>query len=129
MSIATPDPRPAKRVVDPRAGVEKCQLEGRCRACGRIPTGHPLDKLNRAHLVSRGAGGDDLDENIVPLCGSGTTGCHGRLHSHERGWRVVASALRRNLLHVEIQYVLRKRGVDWLDETYPLLPAEPLVSG
>lgn len=113
------DPKPSRRIVDDLAGVHKVRFEGRCRACGRVPSGHPLDALNRAHLVPRGQGGDDVDANIVPLCGSGSSGCHGLLHSHARGWLVVAAALRRRLLPEEAAYVEAKKGRGWLDRAYP----------
>lgn len=34
------------------------------------------------HVVSKSLGGDDIAENLVPVCGSGTTGCHGLLEAH-----------------------------------------------
>jgi hypothetical protein len=114
-----PSPKPERRVHDPAAGRAKVALEGRCRACGHVPRGHLLDFLNRAHLVAKGQGGDDVACNIVPLCGSGTTGCHGKLTDHSRGWLEVAAALRRNLQLDEVEYILRKKGADWLDRVYP----------
>lgn len=113
------DPKPPARVVDSKAGRMKVLLEGRCRACGRVPSGHPLDSLNRMHLVPKGQGGDDVDVNIVPGCGSGTSGCHGFLTTHAHGWGVVAAALRRNLQPDELAYVIGKKGRDWLDRVYP----------
>ena len=107
------DPKPARRIVDPAAGRDKVLLEGRCRVCGRTWG------LNRAHLVPKGQRGDDVDSNIVPLCGSGTTGCHGKLTDHSNGWLVVAAILRENLTPDERRYVLRKKGADWLDRVYP----------
>jgi hypothetical protein len=84
-----------------------------------MPSGHDLDSLNRAHLVPKGQGGDDVDANIVPLCGSGVTGCHGSLTTHDKHWRTVSAALRENLLDSELEYVMRKKGPDWLDRVYP----------
>ena len=107
------DPKPAKRIVDGDAGRIKIAFEGRCRCCGRAWS------LNRAHLVARGQGGDDVDDNIVPLCGSGTTGCHGALTAHTRDWRIVAARLRENLTPAEVAYCVEKKSQDWLDRTYP----------
>lgn len=107
------DPKPAKRIVDGDAGRIKVALEGRCRCCGRTWG------LNRMHLVPKGQGGDDVDDNIAPGCGSGTTGCHGALTAHTREWRVIASQLRASLTDAEVAYILQKKGQDWLDRTYP----------
>ena len=107
------DPKPAKRIVDKDAGRAKVLMEGRCRCCGRTWS------LNRMHLVPKGQGGDDVDDNIAPGCGSGTTGCHGALTAHTRDWRIVAARLRENQTADEIAYCLAKKGQDWLDRTYP----------
>lgn len=33
------------------------------------------------HIILRGQGGGDVEQNIIPLCmGPGTNNCHGRLH-------------------------------------------------
>lgn len=88
-------------------------MEGRCRACGI------QGPLNRAHLVARGQRGDDVPENIVPLCGSGTWGCHGALTDHRPGWPLIAANLRENLTQVEIDYCVAKKGWDWLNRVYP----------
>lgn len=50
--------------------------QGVCRLCGR---GHY--RITYHHLVPRSLGGDDVADNIVPLCGSGTTGCHGEVEA------------------------------------------------
>lgn len=107
------DPKPARRIVNPQAGRQKVLFEGRCRACG------VSGSLNRAHLVAKGQRGDDVDANIVPLCGSGTTGCHGALTDHRPGWPLIAARLRENLTQAEIDYCVAKKGWDWLDRTYP----------
>lgn len=66
-----------------------------CVSCGRGPT-------DPAHIKSRGSGGDDSWENVIPLCRS----CHRLQHAvgicrfvrtheavrdalHARGWEVV----------------------------------------
>jgi hypothetical protein len=118
------DPRPARRIVDSAAGTAKVRRERRCRACGS------RQQLSRAHIVPKGQRGDDVDANIVPLCGGGTDGCHGSLTSHHAAtypswlegqeWQAVASALRDNLRDDEIAYVLRKKGESWLNRVYPV---------
>lgn len=119
------DPRPALRIADPQAGIAKLKAEGRCRACG-----HHSFMLSRHHLVPKGQGGDDLDENIIPLCGNGTQGCHGAMTDHTNSvgwpsklegyeWQVVASAIRSSLWSTERMYIVRTKGEDWLNRNLP----------
>lgn len=54
---------------------------GRCRRCGRSWAWI----YSRHHRIPRGAGGSalvDRASNIITLCGSGTTGCHGHLEGN-----------------------------------------------
>lgn len=123
---AVGDPKPARRIVDREAGIEKVKRERACRACGLTRSVH----IHRSHLVGKGVRGDDVDSNIVPLCGSGTTGCHGALHDHGKvsypsrlrgkSWRKVASELRARLRPEEVGYILLKKGSAWLEEHYPV---------
>lgn len=105
-----PDPKPAPRIVSDKAGRRKVMAEGRCRLCGYAA------ELSRHHLVPKGQQGDDVDDNIVPLCGSGTTGCHGDVEHWTSGAR---SKLRGRLTPAELSYIERKKGVAWLDKRYP----------
>ena len=128
-----PDPKPAARIVDPDVGMDKIEAEGKCRACGKpLPTvrqgAHPLKALNRAHLVPKGQRGDDTNNNIVPLGGSGTTGCHGIQTSRNPGLNCndvlttheqVVQAIRRTMLPQERQYVIAKKSRAWLETHYP----------
>jgi hypothetical protein len=125
-----PDLKPARRVVDPTAGVEKIRREGRCRACGRA--GLPIKDggvLNRAHLVGKGQRGDDVDANIVPLCGSGTEGCHGAFDggipkatvpSLLPGFTTaeIRAIVRSKLTIEELNYATDKKGAWWLQERF-----------
>jgi hypothetical protein len=80
-----PDPKPGRRraVADP-AALRRAALRRReCAACGE-------PGANGHHVVERDDGGDDVDENIVTLCGSGTYGCHGALHGNPYVAEVVA---------------------------------------
>ncbi len=62
-----------KRIVDPDARVRLLLNERACAACGGPAS-------NAHHVLPKGRGGDDLYANLIPLCGSGTTGCHGAWH-------------------------------------------------
>lgn len=65
-----------------------------CARCGR--TGDESGRCSLHHRRARGAGGDKLGRsarpsNLLVLCGSGTTGCHGWVESHRaeaeaHGW-------------------------------------------
>lgn len=81
-----PDPKPARRKrkqirhVDPQATTRAVLREPRCVLCPNpSATGH--------HVIPRGGPyyGDDVPENIVAVCGSGTTGCHGEIEAR-REW-------------------------------------------
>jgi hypothetical protein len=52
------------------------RAEERCELCGMARG------TNFSHRVSRGQGGLWTPANGQWLCGSGTTGCHGRLHAN-----------------------------------------------
>lgn len=60
----------------------------RCVKCGR-----PIVGGSRHHRQLRSQGGKHTVENLILLCGSGTTGCHGWVHHHpadarDMGWIV-----------------------------------------
>lgn len=69
-----------RRIVSERSG-------GRCERCGtpRQTTKH--------HRKKRSHGGPWCPTNVVDVCGSGTTGCHGWIEDHPdeaeiQGWHV-----------------------------------------
>lgn len=58
-----------KRAVKERDG-------GKCRVCGK-----PCQSVHEMRPVS--IGGEVALKNCIAVCGSGTTGCHGKLQRHE----------------------------------------------
>ena len=63
------DPKPAKRIVDVDAGKRKLALDTACRGCGtRASDPH--------HILLRSQRGDDVEDNIMPLCHL----CHIKYH-------------------------------------------------
>lgn len=102
------DPRPARRIIDPRAGRRKVWLEGRCRACG---AGH----LERHHLVPRSLGGDDVDANLIPLC----LLCHDAFERSPSHRRIVGRIIRATLLPDELAYIIERKSEAFLDRYYP----------
>lgn len=55
----------------------------RCLKCGRHMIDPPVGGFSRHHRMRRRDGGNSY-ENLVLVCGSGSTGCHGELHSKPR---------------------------------------------
>jgi 5-methylcytosine-specific restriction endonuclease McrA len=80
-----------KRIRDSAAIERKVKSEPLCRACRleRAVDGH--------HVLLRSQGGDDLEENIVPICRS----CHRDYHDGRIGLRLTLD---------ERLYVLTKLG-------------------
>lgn len=73
-----PDPKPLdgrKRDRDPLALRIAAASNPECVACG-------APGANAHHVLERDDGGDDVPENMVVLCGSGTLHCHGALHGN-----------------------------------------------
>lgn len=116
-----PDPRPRRRIVAPEAGKAKVEAEGRCRVCRRrsLPWwkgGSRMSGLTRSHLVPRTHGGDDVDANIMPLCGMGAGTCH---HLSELGDLGMRMAIRTAMTEEEEGYVIERKGEAWLEKRYP----------
>jgi hypothetical protein len=75
--------------------------------CGE--TGH----LSLHHISNKPR--DDVEANLVMVCGSGTTGCHGLIEARDSSKRA------------ELALYLRERRPDalaYLDETFPLEGAD-----
>jgi hypothetical protein len=110
-----PDPKPEKRAradQEEWVKIRKRKLEGwPCRVCD--------DKLAESlhHIVPKGGAnrGDDVPENLVPVCGDGTRGCHGLIEARDPWAR---SLLGQRLTNAERDYVIGKRGAAWLERNY-----------
>ena len=81
----------------------------------RIP-GCRAPAIGLHHLIGRDLLGDDVAENLIPLCGDGTTGHHGLAQELDRA---TCSQIRRTMLRSEAAYVKLKLGGVWLDRWYP----------
>ena len=71
------DPKPAERIVDGTAEpLDSEPIEGNyCPLCRKT-----VFRWERAHIVGKGVGGDDVPENLVWLCAD----CHWDLHCVEQ---------------------------------------------
>lgn len=80
-----PDPKPGPRIRDPGL-LRTLHLRWHsCHLCGS--TGHPIGGLSLHHIHKHPR--DDVEANLMMLCGSGTTGCHGDIEA-----RVPAAMIR-----------------------------------
>lgn len=92
-------PKPA-RDTGPTTAVRELVYERADRRCERCGTAS--GPFNVHHRTGRGMGGTsnpaaNSTVNLVLVCGSGTTGCHGEIESHRRdaladGWLVPRTA-------------------------------------
>lgn len=111
-----PDPRPPRRIKDRALMKLKHNQGGVCALADHTCA----STLNLHHIWARSQGGDDVDANLVWLCGSGTTGHHGRVEDHDAETLL---ALRVVLLRDRpdtLQYLSDKLGpphavADWLE--------------
>lgn len=86
---------------------------GPCRVCTRSYV-----RVSYHHLVPRSLGGDDVAENIVPLCGDGVTGCHGEIESR---LPVAGKLLAANLTDGEYAYCVAKLGEGAMQRLFGVL--------
>lgn len=107
------DEKPARRIkASPRdwLRIRATKLNAqRCRICSE----KPAESLH--HICPKSLRGDDVAENMVGLCGDGTTGCHGLVEARD-GW--ACSLLGQRLTAVEREYVLEKKGSGFLARYY-----------
>jgi hypothetical protein len=64
---------------------------------------------NIHHRLPRGAGGTNSKANLLHLCGSGTTGCHGWVESHRKEAYELGLLLRRGENPEERGYTVPKK--------------------
>jgi hypothetical protein len=111
----TPDLKPGPRVKDPAVYHQFHRLNKTCLHCGRR-------NITAAHLL-RGPNREDVLEGLVPLCGGGSSGCHGAFdsgHSYIGDYDVkvtpeavrfsVAYALRSEEWEASAAYLIRVLG-------------------
>jgi hypothetical protein len=120
-----PRPKPPKRHKATRAEWERLRAEklGPCRGCNT----HLFLTLH--HVVPRSLRGGDVAENLIPLCGSGTDGCHGAIQTRTPGWEHVAARVRARFTPQELAYVHLLKGPEFLERYYPAGLGEPGVAG
>lgn len=120
------------RRTDPDAATVKLVRERDDWRCARCAGWGPL---STQHRVARGMGGTrwpgiNLPSNLLTLCGSGTTGCHGWVEAHPawskaHGWSVPTWQAD----EVVTVPVWTWRGWVWLAEDGRLIVADALSPG
>jgi hypothetical protein len=107
----------SRRIVDPGA-IRIAGLEfDECAACGG-------PQANVHHVVQKSSPhfGDDLRENLVSLCGSGTMGCHGALHGSP--YVVTLRRVERSQIPVRVTAYRERRDAEWVARRIGLHLAE-----
>lgn len=124
-----PDPRPEKRIVANAEDWEKIRatLRWECVGCGELW----LPALSTHHIVGKDAGGDDVVENLVVLCGyteARPNGCHVVLQERRNGWEAIAARVRMYVMARDSRtsYVRKKLG-SW--ERFTVLYPLPILTG
>lgn len=89
----------------------------RCELCGGPLSG--LAGWSKHHRRPRGMGGTRVSwvndvTNLLLLCGSGTTGCHGRVESHREAAYEAGWLLRSGEHPAEVPVLIHARGVVYL---------------
>lgn len=117
-SLARGDRRYARKVASSRRRQEIIDVKmGPCRVCVRL-TATGLT-VTFHHLVPKGSPyfGSDVEDNWVPLCGSGTSGHHGLVEARDRQ---VSRALLEGLSDGEYAYAVEQGGENFFERRYGL---------
>lgn len=110
-------PKPTKRF---RASEEDWEImrryfsKSRCVVCDG-------DWHSLHHVYKRSQGGDDVLANLVPVCGSGTTGCHGKIELRDPRALFAVRASLRDQTRWYLTWKLGAQAPGWLDRAYPEL--------
>lgn len=109
-----PDWKREKRVKNPKA-MKALHVRGViCALCGNPGSLH--------HVYPRGQGGDDLPENLVGLCGSGTTGHHGLIENGDVPARLELGAVlltdRPDVIFYMTGKLGEEEGREWLRQRF-----------
>ncbi len=79
-----PDPRPEKRIKDPAVMRGLHHRGVICVICGKPASLH--------HIYPTGQGGDDVESNLIGLCGDGAQGHHGLYHAGDTRTKITLGA-------------------------------------
>jgi 5-methylcytosine-specific restriction endonuclease McrA len=102
------------------------ERDGGCLRCGHSIEGKPYSLHHRrGRRPLSGMPDPHIPENLVTLCGTGTSGCHEHVHSHpaesyDTGWMVHRSGCQ----HPAEVPVVDELGHAWLLTPTQLIPSD-----
>ncbi|MFF0864216.1 HNH endonuclease [Nonomuraea sp. NPDC003560] len=99
-------------------------VEARDQVCVRCGLQVPRDEDSIHHRIPRGRGGENTAENLLLLCGSGTTGCHGWVESHRAEAYNAGYLVHTGIDPLDVPVLLR--GTNW---AYPTPDGKWVISG
>lgn len=118
----------ARRITGPDAGTRLGVVQRanwKCERCGTLVP----QSISVHHRTPRGMGGTrdqniNAPSNLVLLCGSGTTGCHGWIESHREAARELGWLVPRGFNSTEIP-IIENTGRAWLlDDDFNKIPTD-----
>lgn len=105
-----PDPKPPRRKKNAKV-MKALHLKGViCVLCGEPGTLH--------HVLPRSQGGDDIEANLLGLCGDGVAGCHGLIEANDEKTRIDLGLYimldRLDTYDYILEKLGREQGLSWL---------------
>lgn len=101
--------------------------DGPCLVC--VWTGaEQLLPSSLHHVVPRSQGGDDCEENLIPLCGDGTKGHHGLVEAHEAHTCRLTAAAVQQYDGAAYAYAIEKLGELRFLRRYCVVFTKPLAA-
>jgi 5-methylcytosine-specific restriction endonuclease McrA len=92
------------------------EKQGPCRICSDpASNGRLHSRIEFHHVVTRQDGGDDIPDNIVPLCPQ----CHGSVTARKAGYGLL---LLLSLTVAEHAYMVKRGGKDYPSRVYGAKP-------
>lgn len=85
---------------------------GPCYVCWYLGRPQLDDRVTLHHVVAKSLGGSDTEANLVPLCGDGTTGCHGLVEAHDQETCQAFAAALQKYDDAAYAYAVGKLGED-----------------
>jgi len=109
------DPKPEKRYVAHQR--EWKELRKQVLAGGKCAVGDcAVPATDCHHAIPRSLRGSDVRLNLVPLCHPH----HMQYEDRDLGWEEVAGKIREGMTPEQVEYVVSKKSLEFLDRYYPL---------